>query len=171
VVAGLLVAGHLTGASQWLTRDNVHGAVQRAGAWGIVLYVVLFAVAELLHVPGVVLVAAGILAFGPALGFLVSFGAALVSVTVSFLVVRAVGGVPPTERIRWAWARRVLDHLEERPVRSVILLRLVFWMFPPLNYALALSPLRLRDYLVGSALGLLVPLAVMAALFGRLFGD
>ena len=59
---------------------------------------------------------------------------------------------------------------QERPVRSVALLRLVFWMFPPLNYALALSPVGLRDYVVGSALGLVLPLAVMAALFGSLFG-
>jgi uncharacterized membrane protein YdjX (TVP38/TMEM64 family) len=171
-VGALLLAGHLTGASAWLSRDNVHAAVQRAGMWGVLLYVVLFAAAELLHVPGTLMVAAGILAFGPLWGFPISFGAALVSVTTSFLVVRSVGGAPAARaRMRWAWARRVLEHLDERPVRSVALLRLVFWMFPPLNYALALSPVGLRDYVVGSALGLVLPLAVMAALFGSLFGD
>jgi uncharacterized membrane protein YdjX (TVP38/TMEM64 family) len=170
VIAGLLAAGHLSGASAWLTRDNVHAAVQQAGAWGVLLYVVLFAAAELVHVPGTLMVAAGILAFGPLWGFPISFLAALVSVTTSFVVVRSVGGAPDRTPMRWAWARRVLEHLDERPVRSVALLRLVFWMFPPLNYALALSPVRLRDYVVGSALGLLLPLAVMAMLFGSLFG-
>jgi uncharacterized membrane protein YdjX (TVP38/TMEM64 family) len=168
-VGALLAAGHLTGASEWLTRENVRDAVHRAGPWGLALFVVLFCVAELVHVPGLVMVAAAVVAYGPWAGFAASFVGALASVTVSFLVVRGVGGTPLAE-LRWAWARRLLARLEQRPLQVVILLRSALWMFPPLNYALALSPVRFGDYVVGSALGLVVPLIVFAALFHALLG-
>jgi uncharacterized membrane protein YdjX (TVP38/TMEM64 family) len=169
VVAALLLAGRLSGATAWLTRENVRDAVQAAGPWGLALFVVLFCLAELVHEPGLVMVAAGVVAYGPYAGFGASFVGALASVTVSFLVVRAVGGTPLAE-LRWAWARRMLARLEGEPLRVVVVLRLMLWMFPPLNYALALSPVRFRDYLVGSAVGLVVPLLVFSALFHVLLG-
>jgi uncharacterized membrane protein YdjX (TVP38/TMEM64 family) len=45
----------------------------------------------------------------------------------------------------------------------VALLRLVLWMAPAVNYALALSPVRYRDYAIGSAVGLAIPVAAAAA--------
>ncbi|MCB9621848.1 MAG: DedA family protein, partial [Sandaracinus sp.] len=54
---------------------------------------------------------------------------------------------------------------ERRPVRVVALLRLILWMAPPLNYALAMSAVRFRDYVVGSALGLILPIAAAALFF------
>jgi uncharacterized membrane protein YdjX (TVP38/TMEM64 family) len=133
----------------------------------VLLFVVLFVAAELVHVPGLLMEAAAVLAWGPGGGFLASFVGALASVTVSFLVVRGVGGTPLVA-LRWAWARRLLGRLEREPLRVVVLLRLTLWMFPPLNYALALSPVRFRDYVLGSALGLLLPLAAFSALFAVL---
>ena len=35
-------------------------------------------------------------------------------------------------------------------MRTVIVLRLLLWIAPPLNYALAMSNIRFREYLVGS---------------------
>ena len=56
--------------------------------------------------------------------------------------------------------RRVLSHLDERPIRSVFLLRTVFIMAPGVNYGLAITKVKFRDYLIGSAFGLIVPIAV-----------
>jgi uncharacterized membrane protein YdjX (TVP38/TMEM64 family) len=43
-------------------------------------------------------------------------------------------------------------------------LRLFLWLAPALNYALALSPIRYRDYLAGSAIGLVVPVGAATML-------
>jgi uncharacterized membrane protein YdjX (TVP38/TMEM64 family) len=125
-------------------------------------------VGELIHVPGMVFVGAGILAYGRVLGFGVSLAAALCSVGVSFVVVRAVGGKALAELER-PFVKRMMEKLEQRPITTVVVLRSIFWLAPALNYALALSSIRLRDYLIGSAFGLLVPILGASFLFDWLF--
>ena len=57
----------------------------------------------------------------------------------------------------------------EYPVRNVILLRLFLNAAPWLNHALALAPLGFRDYLIGSAVGMAIPIFVISALSDTLF--
>ena len=59
--------------------------------------------------------------------------------------------------------QRLLTNIDTRPVLTVAPLRLIFQTAPPLNYALAMTTVRWRDHLVGSALGLPVPVIVMAS--------
>lgn len=153
-----------TGAKDYLTLEKTRELVVACGYWGWLAYLGIFTVGELIHIPGMVFVAAGILAFGKVIGGPLSFVGAIVSVSVSFLVVRAVGGKPLTE-LPWAFARRLMARLEERPIRTVFLLRLLFFMAPPLNYALALSGVKFRDYFIGSTLGLIAPMIALVLAF------
>ncbi len=57
---------------------------------------------------------------------------------------------------------------DTQPVRSVVLLRLVFHSVPALNYALALSGVQWRHYLLGTLLGLVLPVVVVTCLFETL---
>ncbi len=150
-------AGWLSGVDKESIRDVVRGA----GAWGVVVFTALFALAELVHVPGALFVGAAQLLWGPWLGALVGWFGCVVSVTVSFWVVRGVGGRALTE-IDKPWMHKALAWLERAPLRTIVVLRAVFWVAPPLNYLLALSSVRFRDYFIGSAVGL-VPAVVMIA--------
>ena len=114
--------------------------------------------------PGLVFVGAAILAYGQFYGGLAGYLGAVVSVSVSFWVVRLVGGQPLAE-VKRPFLKRWLDRLDARPVRSVFVLRLLLWMAPPLNYALAMSSVRYRDYLIGSAMGLVIPITLVSLLF------
>ena len=114
--------------------------------------------------PGLVFVVAGILVYGKTVGFVVVLVGAVTSVCFSFFVVRRIGGTPlKTSRNRWL--RRMLANLESHPLRTVFVLRLLLWMAPPLNYALALTPVRFSHYAVGSFFGLILPLAGATLLF------
>jgi uncharacterized membrane protein YdjX (TVP38/TMEM64 family) len=53
-------------------------------------------------------------------------------------------------------------------VRNVVILRTVFQTLPTLNYALALSGMRLRDYFLGTLIGLPLPIAVYCLFFDYL---
>lgn len=163
VTAGLLVLGKATGLNAYFSADRLRAVTHGAGAWGPIIFVLAFCVGELVHVPGVVFVAAAVLAYGRTGGGALAFAGALVAVSVSFVIVRAIGG-RPLAAIRWPLARRVLSRLEERPVRTIVLLRLLLWMAPQLNYALALSNVRFGSYLLGTALGLVPPITGLVLL-------
>lgn len=157
------VVAKVTGVTEQLSLEGIRGFMEGAGVVGFLLFLGVFAVGELAHVPGFVFVAAAILAYGRTYGGLAGYVGALLSVCVSFWVVRGVGG-QPLAGIQRPFMKRILARLEQRPVRVVAILRLIFWMAPPLNYALAMSNVRFRDYLVGSAVGLVIPL-ILAATF------
>jgi uncharacterized membrane protein YdjX (TVP38/TMEM64 family) len=61
------------------------------------------------------------------------------------------------------WLRLAMLRLETRPIATVAVLRLVFFMLPALNYVLALTPVRFRDFVVGSALGLVPGVALVSS--------
>lgn len=163
----LFAIGQALDLRDHLTVDGVRAAMVSAGIAGAALYVIAFCLGELLHVPGLVFVAAGVLAYGPALGGLLAFLGAVVAVSVSFWVVRAIGGRPLGE-LRYRWARRALAQLDAHPVATIAMLRLVLILSPPLNYVLALSQVSFGHYFLGSVLGLVVPITLAIALFDHL---
>ena len=54
------------------------------------------------------------------------------------------------------------------PSRSVVLLRMLFQTMPALNYALAMSGIRFRTYLIGTLAGLPLPIALYCVFFDTL---
>ena len=169
LVIGLVLVGRATGLDRLLDREQVRTLVESAGALGLLAYVAIFTIGQLLGVPGLVFVAAGILSYGKLYGAGASLLGAVVAVTVSFLIVRAVGGRPLGD-VQKPFMRRVMARLDARPVRAIALLRMVFWLAPPVNYALALSRVRLRNFVLGSAVGMLVPIGIATFFFDWLFG-
>src|SRR5215813_13991768 len=159
--------GRALDLQQHLTVESLRATMASAGTAGAALYVIAFCLGELLHVPGLVFVAAGVLAYGPALGGPLAFLGAVASVSVSFWIVRAVGGRPLGE-LQTRWVRRALAQLDARPIVTIALLRLVLILAPPLNYALALSQVSFAHYFLGSVLGLVAPIALAVTLFDYL---
>jgi uncharacterized membrane protein YdjX (TVP38/TMEM64 family) len=162
IVVALVIVRYTTSIGTSLTTQQVRDLVQHAGGAGVALFLVAFAVGELLHVPGLVFVAAAVLVWGRVGGGAIAYLGALVSISFSFFIVRFIGGQPLAE-IKRRWVRTILAQLERRPIRTVALLRLILWMAPAVNYALALSSIRYRDYAIGSAIGLAIPVAAASA--------
>jgi uncharacterized membrane protein YdjX (TVP38/TMEM64 family) len=160
----LAAAGRLTGVRQYFTPENVRGLVLNVGIWGYVLFIVVFSVGEVLHVFGLIFVAAGVYAFGRTTGLIMGIIGGIVAVSVSFLVMRGIGGSAFT-RVDRPWVQGMLKKLDQMPVRIVIVLRLIFIMNPSLNYLLALTSIRFRDYLIGSAIGLVAPISIFVFCF------
>ncbi|MES2910430.1 MAG: hypothetical protein V4718_03525 [Pseudomonadota bacterium] len=59
------------------------------------------------------------------------------------------------------WPQRLLAGLDAHPVKSVALLQTL----PALNYTLALSGLKFRNYLIGTLIGLPLPIAFYCIFF------
>lgn len=134
---------------------------------GLVLFVALFAVGNVLHLPGWIFLAAAVYAFGRLDGGVLTYIAASLSCVFTFVTIRLVGG-NVSATLNRPFAVRLLAQLHAHPIRNVVLLRTVFQTLPTLNYALALSGMRLRHYVTGTLLGLPLPIAVYCLFFDYL---
>jgi uncharacterized membrane protein YdjX (TVP38/TMEM64 family) len=167
VFAALLLAGRLSGVAKNLTPEGLRAFTLAAGAWGALAYIAAFSLGQLVQLPGMLFVAAGLLAYGKFWGGGLAWIGALTSVSVTYFVARGVGG-SPFQAIENPRVKRILARIETHPLLTVVALRLFLTTSPPLNYALALSGIRFRHYFLGSALGL-TPAIVLAALLSDIF--
>lgn len=149
--------------SGWDGPEQLREAVEGAGAWGPVLYVLGYAALVLVPTPASVLtILAGAL-FGLLEGVLLAWLGALLGAVGGFAIGRRLGR-PAVDRLlggRLAQADRVLAH---HGLPAVLAVRLVpVFPFTPLNYAAGLVGVRFRHYLLGSALGMLPGATAYAA--------
>jgi len=150
-----------------LSPRQVHRVIDDFGTLGIAIYVVGFALAELLHLPAMVFVTAGILKWGKFIGWLLSLVIAPLSCGFAFVVVRRVGG-QALKNVRWTFVKKMLGRLDRRPVATVAILRTFLFLSPSLNYALALSSISLKHFMVGNFLGLFGPLSLACLAIDKL---
>ena len=134
---------------------------------GLIIFILLFSLVNLIQIPGWIFLAAAVLALGPIMGGLATYIAAIVSCVTTFLVIRFVGGDVLRE-LDNNFIKRILRHLDERPILSVIFARTLFQTAPPLNYALAMSGIKFREYLAGTLLGLPLPIFLYCVFFDTL---
>ena len=159
LTAALFVVARATGLSDRVSVEQLRAWMLASGALGVVLFAAAFSAGLLLHLPGWMFVAAAVLAYGRLRGGFLSFVSAVIAVSVTFLFVRLVGG-EPLAAVERPLFKRVLSRLDDRPLQTVIALRILFFMTSLVNYTLGLSRLRFRDYLLGSAIGLVIPILV-----------
>jgi uncharacterized membrane protein YdjX (TVP38/TMEM64 family) len=136
-------------------------------ALGLLTFVMLFALGNLIQLPGWLFLASAVLVLGPLWGGLVTYVAACVSCAFTFLLVRWLGGAA-LRRLQSPLALRLLARLDAQPVRSIAFLRILFQTLPALNYTLALSGLQFRQYALGTLLGLPLPIALYCLFFEQL---
>jgi uncharacterized membrane protein YdjX (TVP38/TMEM64 family) len=143
-----------------------------AGALGIVVYTLAFVVAAVCLLPGSILTVGAGVAFGLVWGTVIASGASALAAIAAFFVARSAGRVRVA---RWVARDRRLDALDaaigERGLPLVILVRLSPLIpFNLLNYALGLTTVRLRDYTLGTIVGML-PVTVLYVYVGSLAGQ
>ena len=157
-----------TDTTAYFEGERLRALVLGAGVWGGVLFVVAFVVGQMIQIPGVVFVGVSVFVWGQWYGCLVSFIAALMAVSATFWTIRLAGHVESSS-VNNKWAKKILEHVEQRPILMVALLRVLLFLTPVVNIALAISPVRYRDYIIGSALGLVLPFIVAGLFFNYLF--
>ncbi|MBK9031439.1 MAG: TVP38/TMEM64 family protein [Myxococcales bacterium] len=145
-----------------LTARGVKDWLDSLGPWAPALFVGAFVAGSLVGLPGMAFVAGARLAFGPWLGFALAYGGGVLAVTVPFVGARALrrADVPPW-RPSGKRLGRLFAQLEAHPLAVVIALRLILWFNAALTYALALSPIRTRHYVLGCAIAL-APVVALA---------
>lgn len=134
---------------------------------GLMIFVVLFSLGNLIQIPGWIFLAAAVLTLGKTGGGAATYVAASLSCITTFLVIRMVGG-DAMRQVKNKIAIGLLAKLDARPIRNIALLRILFQTVPVLNYALAMSGVKFRHYLIGTLLGLPLPIIVYCWFFDYL---
>ena len=147
----LMIVGRYSPLSTYFTIEYLEGAIQEAGAFGVLFFVLVYTIGTLMNIPGFLFLFVGFLVYKGIDGVLVGYLASVVAVTVHFFFVRFMAGEALSE-IKQPFVRKQMKRLSKSPINTTVVLRLIFYVSPPVNYALALSNIKWHHSLIGTML-------------------
>jgi uncharacterized membrane protein YdjX (TVP38/TMEM64 family) len=132
------------------------------GIWALPVAVSAFAILAFVGVPQFVLIAAAVVAFGPWTGLAYSWIGTMVSAVIGFYVGRAFGA-----RLLRDYAgegiRKFMKLIGRNGFMASLIVRLVpSAPFIVVNMAAGVTPMRLRQFLAGTAIGIIPKIALTA---------
>lgn len=149
--AGLLVA--IGGAVAFRDRIDPGALESWIAGFGItapLVFVVVYALASVLFLPGMIMTLAGGALFGPVWGTLINLFGATLGATAAFLVARYLGADWVSRRLGGR-LKELVNGVEAEGWRFVAFVRLVpLFPFNVLNYALGLTRIRLLAYIIAT---------------------
>ena len=147
---------------RFLDIGKISALVESLGMFGPVAFIGLCIAGVFLHMPEFVLIAVGGVLFGGVKGFIYGWIGALAGSTLTFLCVRYFMRDMVQKSLDGKFKRLdALDsRLAEQGFQTVLMLRLVLFMAPPLNWLIALTRIKFPHYFAASALGIIPGVAV-----------
>jgi len=155
LAAGVLAAAYLLPLGQWAL--SLVEWVRSAGATGVAAYFLVYVSAVVLLLPGSVLTLGAGFVYGPLYGTMFVSPASVLGATLAFLLGRSVARNWIAARVARNPKFAAIDEAVGRDGFKIVLLLRLSPVFPfsLLNYALGLTRVRLRDYVLASFLGML----------------
>lgn len=160
VVAGLMVR-------DWFEFEKLNQLIQAQGKLAPIIFILIYACATVLFLPGSILTLTGGFVFGPILGLCYNLTGAVIGATVAFLIARYVAS-------DWVAAKaggklkNLKDGVERQGWKFVAVVRLIPALpFNMLNYALGLTKVSVLGYVLASAV-FMVPGAAAYTYLGHL---
>jgi uncharacterized membrane protein YdjX (TVP38/TMEM64 family) len=155
-----LFGAQLLGLNGEVTVEQWLGAAH--GPWALPVAVSAFAVLAFIGVPQFVLIAAAVVAFGPWTGFAYSWIGTLVSSLVGFWLGRAFGG-RLLKDLAGDGVAKFMKLIGRNGFLASLIVRLVpSAPFIVVNMAAGVTPMKLRDFAAGTAVGIIPKIALTA---------
>ena len=145
--------------------------VDSLGAWGPIAFIAIYNLATVLFLPGSLLTLGGGAIFGLVQGSIYVFVAATLGATFAFLIGRYLARDAIAKKIDGNQKFKAIDEAIAKEGFKIVLLTRLSPVFPfnLLNYALGLTSVSLKDYVLGS-IGML-PGTILYVYLGALAGD
>ena len=144
-----------TPAKDFFTQQSLGKFLDQAGFWAPLVFILVYAAAVCMFVPGSVVTALGAALFGPYWGFLYVYAGAMIGSSVAFWIGRTLGRDFAASLIGEK-LKKYDEAIERNGFATVLYLRLVYFPFTPMNFGMGLTRVRFWDYFAGTALGILV---------------
>lgn len=148
----LIVKGYLT--IEWVNAqlDTLEDVLNRS--YGPLLYILGTFAFIILQILGVVPVILGPLVYDQPQAFFLTMIGVNIGIIATFLVARYFLRDYFAPKLRESRLNRFTRRLETNGIMTMIFLRLALWMFPPMNWAIGATNIKIRDYIIGSLIGL-----------------
>ncbi len=168
-IAGVLIGVAVVGAlatqleiDTLLHPTELRSRVQRYGFWGPLVFLAIYTLSQAMFVPMsstiVFLIAPSL--FPPAIGIPLCVLGASFSMLGHFAYTRVVGGTFEPTQVK-PWVAKILTSLDRKPIPKLIALRALFLPSPLISIAIAMMGVRVRDYALGSILGVAIPIVAI----------
>jgi len=168
LILGALIAFvayvYFSGLYSYLNEDTVRRLLTESGIWGPFLFIGLYVLGELVNIPSVLWIIVAGLTWPPVQAFVIAWVASVIAAVVVFVFYRYIA----RDVVQGRLPDRMKDldsRLESGGLWAVAGIRLVAFLAPWTHPALAVSSVSLRDYVLGTALGV-VPGVLLLVLFG-----
>lgn len=143
------------GGGEYIRHPSKLARVGGDSKWlGVITYCLAFIIAGSLGLPPAFLVVVAGLLWPFPTAFGLSLGCGMASAGVGFLLSRYIAHDYCARHIPDK-LQHYNERLRRKGLQTVILLRLMFYLFPPVNWMLGLSRIRGRDYMVATFIGAL----------------
>jgi uncharacterized membrane protein YdjX (TVP38/TMEM64 family) len=159
IVGAVMVLGALAVGARFLPLADwtitLVALIQDLGAWGVVLFVAIYAVSTVAMVPGAILTLLAGFVYGPVYGLLVVVPASLLGATSSFLLGRTVLRDWVRRTMAQSPRAKALDQAVDREAFTLVLLLRLSPLVPfnALNYALSLSGISAGRFVLATLIG------------------
>lgn len=159
LMMSFVAIAEITGVRSDISAEYIKTIFNQYGLLSYAIYIFLFTFANLIQIPGWIFLAAAIYSIGNTSAYFLTYTAAIVSSILCFFIINLVGG-SALKKIEITWVNRLVSKINDYPIRVNIILRTIFQTAPPLNYTLALSGIKFKDYLLGAIIGLPIPILI-----------
>lgn len=135
--------------------EGLQQRVMNWGAWGAICYPLLFALCNILLLPGGIIAVGGGFFFGLWWGFLIVFAGNVVATAISFALSRSIARRWFQQKLSGNPTFRALGPAVERESWKIILLSQLHPLFPTslLNYFYGLTRIRFGSYMLWASIG------------------
>ena len=136
-----------------MAQRDIQSILISLGFFAPIVYILIYVIRPLIFFPTSILTPLSAVIFGPFLGWIYTYVGENIAASVAFLVARSLGG---NVLSRFKKLNLIDEELQEHGLRTVMLLRLVpLFPFDFVNFGLGLTSVSFRNYVVGTALGVL----------------
>ncbi|NES65872.1 MAG: TVP38/TMEM64 family protein [Okeania sp. SIO2D1] len=169
VVISLIIAAKYFNLPELL--KNILIWIESLGIWSPITFIIIYNLATLLLIPGLVLTIGGGVIFGVIWGTIYVFFASTLGATIAFIIGRYISHSWVCKQLNKYPKFKAIDRSVVKEGFKIVFLTRLCPLFPfnLLNYAFGVMQVSLKDYILGS-LGM-IPGTVMYVYIGSIVGD
>jgi len=149
LLVAAIAAVRLSGATQYLQQDKLRALIDSAGAWAPAIYMLIYAVAPVLFLPGLPITIVGGILFGPFWGVVYTITSSTIGASLAFLVARYVARDWVAAKLIGSKWEKLDREVAKHGWKVVAFTRLIpAFPFNLLNYAFGLTKIPFVPYVV-----------------------